>query len=260
MSSYERINQTSENNVTYQRCQYAYEFALPYVTNKKVLDIGCGMGYGSALLANSASSVMGIDYSEEAIEHNNILYKEKTNLSFKKAKIPPLPFADNSFEVITTFQFIEHIAEQAIFLAECMRVLMPNGKLLVTTPNAKKTFVRNPFHIKEYTFEEMQEHIKPLTPTFKLLGLQGNDVVNDYYKANQQSVNRLLKWDIFNLHKILPAKVIAAPYNILNKMMRKQLKKDIGVTTTISTKDFFLQEDKLEETWDIYMVAEKEPK
>lgn len=257
MSSYERTNYTSENNVTYQRCQYAYEFAIPYITDKKVLDIGCGMGYGSALMANKAKTVVGLDYSQKAIDHNKISYKELINLSFQKAKVPPLPFDDNTFEVITTFQFIEHIAEQTFFLQECLRVLVPNGKLLVTTPNAKKTFARNPFHIKEYSFEEMQTHIKNITSTFKLLGLQGNDKVNSYYKSNQKAVQRLLKWDIFKLHKILPSQFIAAPYNLLNKIMRKKLKKNITATIDISTKDFFLQENNLDETWDIYLIAEK---
>jgi len=257
MSSYERTNYTAENNVTYQRCQYAYEFALPYIMDKKVLDIGCGMGYGSSLLANSAKTVVGLDYSQEAIHHNNITYKETPNLSFTKAKVPPLPFEDNTFEVITTFQFIEHIAAQAFFLQECLRVLVPHGKLLLTTPNAKKTFARNPFHIKEYSFEEMRNDIAHTTSNFQLLGLQGNDIVNSYYKENQKAVQRLMRWDVFNIHKILPAKWIAVPYNVLNKIMRKNLKQNMDSTTAISTKDFFLQDHHLDDAWDIYLIAEK---
>ena len=171
--------------------------------------------------------------------------------------MPPLPFEDNTFEVVTTFQFIEHIAAQAFFLQECLRVLVPNGKLLLTTPNAKRTFVRNPFHIKEYTFEEMRNGIARVTANFQLLGLQGDDIVNSYYKENQKAVQRLMRWDVFNIHKILPAKWIAVPYNILNKIMRKNLKQNMDITTAISTKDFFLQDHHLDDAWDIYLIAEK---
>lgn len=257
MSTYERVSQTNDNNVTYQRCQYAYEFALPYITHKNVLDIGCGMGYGTVFMATVAGMVIGVDYSEETIHNNQIRCKDIKNISFKIAKVPPLPFEDNSFDVVTSFQFIEHIAAQTTFLKECLRVLKPNGKLLITTPNAKKTFARNPFHIKEYTFNEIETDIAQLTPTFKLLGLQGNEKVNAYYKKNEASVKRILKLDIFKLHKILPATILAWPYNILNQLMRKKLKKKDTNTINITTKDFFLQKENLNETWDIYLIAEK---
>lgn len=257
MGSHERAHKTEEDNVIYQRCQYAYEFAIPYIENKNVLDIGCGLGYGTASMAKYASHITGIDYDEKTIIQNNNTYNSIKNITFKSSKVPPLPFSDNTFEVITAFQFIEHIAAQEMFLKECLRVLVPNGKLLVTTPNTKKSFARNPFHIKEYTFKEMEDHIKPITPNFELLGLQGNDKVNSYYKANQKVVNKILKWDIFNLHKIIPAKWVAIPYNIITTTMRKKLKKNISITTEVSTKDFFLQKVNLEDTWDIYLIAQK---
>jgi ubiquinone/menaquinone biosynthesis C-methylase UbiE len=126
------------NNVTYQRCQYAYEYAKPFITGKKVLDVGCGNAYGTALMAESASEIMGLDYDQSTIDDNKDRYSTIKNLSFKRAEIPPLPFEDNSFDVVTAFQFIEHIHARKEFMKECLRVLKPGGKVMITTPNSKK--------------------------------------------------------------------------------------------------------------------------
>src|SRR5205085_5408411 len=108
MSSHERAHQDEANNVTYQRCQYAYEFAKPLMAGKKILDVGCGLAYGTALMAESASAITGIDYDQETVNDNVKRYHSITNLEFKQGAIPPLPFPDESFDVVTAFQFIEH--------------------------------------------------------------------------------------------------------------------------------------------------------
>ena len=135
MSSHERAHHDDSNNVTYQRCQFAYEFAKPLIEGKKVLDVGCGLAYGTALMAGSAASITGIDYDQSTVDENVKNYGKIVNLDFKRGVIPPLPFEDKSFDIITAFQFIEHIAPRKEFLKECIRVLKPGGKVLVTTPN-----------------------------------------------------------------------------------------------------------------------------
>ena len=83
MSSHERAHQDEANNVTYQRCQYAYEFAKPLIAGKKILDVGCGLAYGTALMAESASAITGIDYDQETVNDNVKRYHSITNLEFK---------------------------------------------------------------------------------------------------------------------------------------------------------------------------------
>src|SRR5215210_751186 len=155
MSSHERALRDEANNVTYQRCQYAYEWCVPFITGKKVLDTGCGLGYGPEYMSAYATEVVGIDYDKEVIEEDRITYADKKNISFVQGAIPPLPFPDNSFDVVTSFQFIEHIHQRQEFTKECLRVVKPGGKVLITTPNIKRSLARNPFHIHEYTFPEM---------------------------------------------------------------------------------------------------------
>ena len=131
MSSHERAQHDEANNVTYQRCQFAYEFARPFIMGKKVLDVGCGNAYGTALMADLAAEITGLDYDESTIQSNRNQYAGIKNLSFERAVIPPLPLPDSSFDVITSFQFIEHIHERPEFIRECLRVLRPGGKVLI---------------------------------------------------------------------------------------------------------------------------------
>ncbi len=257
MSSHERAQHDDANNVTYQRCQYAYEFARTYIQGKKVLDIGCGNGYGTALMAESAKEIVGLDYDEQTVANNNKVYNSISNISFKRATIPPIPFDAGAFEVITAFQFIEHIAERREFIKECLRVLIPGGTLLVTTPNVKKSLARNPFHVHEYTFAEMEQELKSLGASFELQGLNGNASVNQYYAENGKFVRMILKWDVLKLHQRLPAGLLTKPYNWITNLMRRQLKENVSQTSGITTKDFFLQTNALDSCWDIYLIARK---
>ena len=257
MSSHERALKDEANNVTYQRCQYAYEYVTPLIKDKNVLDVGCGLAYGTALMAASAATIKGIDYDQSTLDDNKERYSDIKNISFERVTVPPLPYPDNSFDVITTFQFIEHIHKRYEFMKECIRVLKPGGKLYITTPNTKRSLARNPFHIHEYTFDEMKAEISSLTNNFELLGLNANEKVRNYYEENGKFVRKILKWDVFGLHKILPTKIVAAPYNLITSIMRNKLKDKVEATSGITTADFFLQDNDLDDTWDIYLIVSK---
>ncbi len=257
MSSHERALKDDTNNVTYERCQFAYEFALPLIKGKTVLDVGCGLAYGTALMAESAASIVGVDYDQSVVDDNTRQYSAIKNLSFQRVTVPPLPFADESFEVITSFQFIEHIHPRKEYLKECIRVLKPGGKLYVTTPNTKRSLARNPFHIHEYTFEEMRNEVSSLTKNFELKGLNGNDKVKQYYEENGKFVRNILKWDVLGLHKKLPASWVTVPYNFITSIMRSKLKEKVKTSTDITSRDFSLQNDNLDDTLDIYLIVSK---
>jgi ubiquinone/menaquinone biosynthesis C-methylase UbiE len=257
MSSHERASRDEINNVTYQRCQFAYEYALDVVKGKKVLDLGCGLAYGTAQMAGEASEVTAVDYDAETISGNQQHYKDIPNLKFIRASVPPLPFKDNSFEVVTMFQFIEHIRERKKLLEESKRVLTDNGVLILTTPNALKSFAPNPFHIHEYTFDEMKTELQDIFSSGELKALKGNEKVNEYYRQNEKLVRKIMKWDFLKLHRIIPASLLMKPYNFITTLMRKTLKQNVGETVSISTSDFFLDASALKDGWDIYVLAKK---
>jgi SAM-dependent methyltransferase len=144
-------------NYWFRRHEAAYEFAVPLVAGRDVLEVGCGEGYGTDLLARSAAHVLGVDYDALTVAHARTRYRAAT---FVRANLAALPVPSQSVDVLVTLQVIEHVWNHGEFVRECLRVLRPGGLLLVTTPN-RLTFSPglespvNPFHTKEFTASEL---------------------------------------------------------------------------------------------------------
>ncbi len=140
-----------------------YHFASQFVEGKKVLDAACGSGYGTSMLAKTAKHVKGIDISKDAIEHAKIFYSSE-NIEFSICSVDTLIFDDKSFDVIVSFETLEHVPEdiQLNFLKEIKRVLKPEGILIMSTPNHDVYKLRgeNHFHVKELTFDEFSSLIR----------------------------------------------------------------------------------------------------
>jgi GT2 family glycosyltransferase/ubiquinone/menaquinone biosynthesis C-methylase UbiE/glycosyltransferase involved in cell wall biosynthesis len=142
---------------------HRYTITLDAVKEKDVLDVACGEGYGSFLMADVARSVAGVDISNEVIDHASATYK-KPNLVFYQGSAINLNFADASFDVVVSFETIEHLAEQTQMLAEIKRVLRPDGLLVISSPNrpiySEESGEHNEFHVKELDFNEFDELLK----------------------------------------------------------------------------------------------------
>jgi ubiquinone/menaquinone biosynthesis C-methylase UbiE len=254
----ERPSFEPSNNVTVKRCFYAYEYAEEYVREKKVADIGCGSGYGTVHLAKYAEAATGVDYSQETLINSRVEYASVSNLNFVHGKVPPVPLETGSMDVVTAFQFIEHIPNPVDFIRDVYRVLKPGGVFLCTTVNAKMSLARNPFHVFEYTFDGMEADFRKVFSQVEMIGLHGNERVNKYYRENNRWVKSILKWDVLGLHKIVPASWVTLPYNFLTSRMRKNLLEENPEALQIDTKDFFLTKNNLDSAWDIFVVAKKE--
>jgi 2-polyprenyl-3-methyl-5-hydroxy-6-metoxy-1,4-benzoquinol methylase len=257
MHDRERPSFEDSNNVTVQRCFFAYEFAKDFVEGKSTADIGCADGYGTQYLADYTLATVGVDYSEVTVSEANRKHAHKKNLTFKSGSVPPISLENESVEVVTAFQFIEHIQDRLGFIKEVYRVLKPGGTFLCSTPNAKMSIARNPFHVHEYTFDEMQKEISSVFESFDIQGVQGNEVVNKYYEDNAKWAKKILRLDPFGIHKMIPASWLVKPYNFLTSLMRKDLKEENTDTLNITTKDFYLTKDRLDFTWDIFVIAKK---
>jgi 2-polyprenyl-3-methyl-5-hydroxy-6-metoxy-1,4-benzoquinol methylase len=136
-----------------------YEFAVPFVSSRRVLDVGCGEGYGAALLSRHADDVLAIDYSPAAIEHARKTYPS-LNLRFAVADATRLDPAIGKFNVITCFEVIEHIEDTHRFFAQIAQALHPNGWLLLSTPNAMVDRLFDVIRDVHYEY-----HVNVLTPT-----------------------------------------------------------------------------------------------
>lgn len=129
-----------------------YRFALRYTEGKEVLDAACGVGYGSAYLAENASRVLGVDVAQDAVDYATRNYGSET-ASFEVMDVEKLSFADASFDVVCSFETIEHLDDPESFVRECRRVLRPNGVFLVSTPKVAMTdrSPANPYHRVEFS-------------------------------------------------------------------------------------------------------------
>jgi SAM-dependent methyltransferase len=137
-----------------------YIFAADFVKDKTVLDAGCGSGYGTDFLASQgAKYALGIDISPEAIAYAQAHY-QRDNLEYRVMDVTEPDLNDRSFDVIVAFELIEHLQNQERFLAEMARVLKNDGLFIISTPNRevyRLGLEPNPFHTKEFNFEEFYQ-------------------------------------------------------------------------------------------------------
>jgi len=242
------------DNPIHQRLLQAYYLAMPYIKGD-LLELGCGEGRGVELLSPLASSYMALDKIDEVIQS---LKKQYPDVDFRQAVFPPFEgLADNSFDSIVSFQVIEHVKEDGDFLKEIHRVLKPGGVAVLTTPNIKKTLTRNPWHIREYTAPELTGLASKYFDQVEMKGVGGNEKVWAYYEENKRSVEKITRFDIFNLQYRLPAALLRVPYDILNRMNRNKLNDaNQGLVSDIKYSDYLLAE-KAEEALDLFLVLRK---
>ncbi len=186
-----------------------YVYALPFVGGKRVLDIACGTGYGIGLLRKHASYVVGVDIDASAAQEA----KKETgdNGAVMLADGLGLPFADDTFDTVTSFETLEHLHSRREFLAELRRVLTPGGKLLLSTPNALYSkpvngIPANPFHIHEYEPGELRAEIEG---HFEIESFVGQDLnrsfrISPFFEGQKRlpkdpgTQAQLLAWKMFN--------------------------------------------------------------
>ncbi len=150
-----------------------YTFAARLSRGKRVLDAGCGAGYGSAELARGAERVVGMDRAAEAVEFARAHYPA-ANLWFERGSCTSLPHPDGSFDLVVAFEVIEHLENWREFLAEARRVLAPCGQFIVSTPNrlyyteSRGADGANPFHVHEFSFDEFREELAAVFPNVAL--------------------------------------------------------------------------------------------
>ncbi len=146
---------------------HRYAVAAALADGKRVLDIACGEGYGSNLLAATAAQVIGIDIASEVIAHARQAYR-KENLIFREGSCLNIPVEDHSIDLVVSFETIEHIDESLAFLQEIKRVLAVDGALIMSSPDkaeyTDRTGATNPFHKRELYHEEflllLKQHFK----------------------------------------------------------------------------------------------------
>jgi SAM-dependent methyltransferase len=187
-----------------------YLLAAPYIEGCRVLDIACGTGYGLPVLRARASWVVGADVDLEAAR------KARAEIRNSREEVVVadgclLPFRNESFDAVTSFETIEHLENRAKFLTELRRVLTPDGLCILSTPNAHHTAPvngkpRNPHHMYEYTPQELNLELRKCFDRVELLGqaLHARFTISPFWDDQQRlprtagTRTRLMFWRALN--------------------------------------------------------------
>ncbi len=219
--------------VLYLIHQKAYQYAASYCEDKRILEVGCGAGYGTRMISKQATEVIGVDKDEKAINFARENY-DKPNIKYVKADpLDGLPFEDNNFDLVLSFQVIEHISPSKvrIFFQEIKRVLeSKSGMLLLTTPNRKIRLLPfqkpwNEYHKKEYTAKGLRKLLRQYFPKVELFSLGGNEklekIARDRVRSRKNPIKVYFKGPITRiLRQIFPDNI----YSFLKKYYNNTVK------------------------------------
>lgn len=177
MPELERYDPALGGRIKYEHF-HRYAFACEQVEGLEVLDIASGEGYGSAMLAATAAKVSGVDVDPQAVSTANLRYGQKDRLTFHVGRAQEIPFPDDSFDAVTSFETIEHIEDPEALIREIRRVLKPKGFAIISTPN-KSVYNAglsqpNAFHLREM---EMAEFVLMLEAAFNTVSVYGQRMV-----------------------------------------------------------------------------------
>lgn len=262
----ERLEPFVFNEATLEHL-HRYALASELVQGKTVLDIACGEGYGTRFLAADAAAVTGIDIDASTIKKAQATYQQP-NLQFKRGSITQIPEAANSFDMVVSFETLEHVADHEAVLRDVKRVLKENGLFIVSTPDKKAytdaTGYRNPHHQKELYEGEfkslLQQHFQNLMflrQTFVQGSLVFPEGVASGFKQYTGDYNSLLEnrmpasyWIALASDGALPPVRASLFYNeAIRKMILEGERDTVRKTASYQVGNFFLRPFKALRKW-----------
>ena len=216
------------------RHRAAYVYAIRNAGGKRLLDLGCGTGYGTAELANATPpelAVFGLDRVTPAATSRG------PNANFLRADLGGIPLADASFSTIVSFQVIEHLDDPGPYLDAMSRLARPHGTVLITTPNVLTSDRVNPFHVHEYESRELSRLLEPHFETVEMRGIGMTAPVRAYNDARLARIRSIMRLDFLKLHQRLPRSVVEWAFGTLAKVVRRGIQHDEGLPD-VSERDF----------------------
>ena len=259
----ERTDPTQKINHPFY-CQYraVYEYATQFIRAQRVLDVGCGEGYGSHLLAQHAKEVIALDKDKKTIQQAQRRYTQST-LSFRIQDISEISLISaSSFDVVCCFHVIEHLKAPRQFLTEVRKCLAyPSGVLLISTPNRDSPFRRStglewPYHEREYTADEFRELLLTQFEDVMLYTLQASSKVRQFQDIRARHIRRIFKWDVLRLRRWLPKRLLQFSFDIGGNLLKSFISathNDLMHGITVS--DFQITDKRIHEGLDLVGVC-----
>lgn len=247
------VVQTTEFRTREEFCIYlmhlkAYEMAGARARNRRILDCGCNDGYGMETLMEMGAQVVGVDVNQTALQAARKRLGPEADLRQVDGKT--LPFDDHSFDMVTSFQLIEHVSDYGSFLSEVRRVLRTDGEAIFTTPNrairlAPGQTPWNPFHVTEFTDDQLRTLLEQHFSEVSVLGLFGDEGPDTVYSVELQRClsNRRANARFFGLRGRLKSMLPVSVQHRLRRL-RKTVKIDPSELHEYSTSQIEYREDQ----------------
>ncbi len=205
------------------RHRAAYVFAQSLARGRRVLDLGCGSGYGAAELSVVAPGLVGIDrVAPDAASRVD-------TIQFLRADIGALPIQSHSFDLIVSFQVIEHLEDPSEYLGAVARMLRPEGTALFTTPNILTSDRENPFHLHEYEASELETAVGRYFGDVEMQGVGATPPVARYLEARLARIRRIVRLDPLGLRRRLPQGFVEWMFGRLALVVRRGIAQSEGL-------------------------------
>lgn len=263
--NYHSLQPTSDFTTVEEFCLYlmhlkAYEEAMTRAGGMVVLDYGCNIGYGCKVLSSVTQRTVGVDVSGKAVEIARNRYGSE-GVEFKVVDGVSLPFDDATFDLVVSFQVIEHIGDYEPYLSEIKRVLTRPGCAIFTTPNAVVRLEPgmkpwNQFHVTEFTADELRELLRGYFSDVTIQGIFGEQdihsvLLNGFLRAKRAHSRW---WGIRSKTRAL------LPFWLLEKLRGakrfvQQSKLQQDELERYSSSQFFYSDENLEQTLDLMAVC-----
>ena len=212
------------------RHRAAYELAAEYGAGHTVLDLGCGSGYGSAYLSGRVTRVVGVDRVPPDAAH-------RARAQFLQADLAAMPIREYSFDLVVSFQVIEHLSDPTLYLDAIARLLRPEGLAILTTPNRLTSDGVNPYHVHEYTSEELADLLSRHFDRVEMQGVGMSPPVRAYMRARSARIARIMRLDPLRLRERLPRGLIERLFAGFARLVRQRTQRGEG-TPQASWRDF----------------------
>jgi SAM-dependent methyltransferase len=218
---------------------HRYAFVRRLVQGKRVLDIACGEGYGSALLSDGAVEVVGVDIDAASIAHARERYGARKNLSYETGDAAALELADARFDVVVCFETLEHVQAQERMLAGFARVLTDDGILIISSPDrheySEVSGFNNEFHVRELDRDEL---LALLRPHFSAVRLYGQKLVfNSAIFALDQSPGACEAWTMDRSARTLTPRLDYAPMYFIALCAKRALPERMAALSLFGDRD-----------------------
>ena len=221
-----------------------------------VLDVGCGVGFGTASLLGSGRTVIGLDYDRGAAQVASARWTG-SGLSVLAGDGQAIPLAGRSVDWVTSSHIIEHFTDPERHVAELRRVLKPSGTALILTPNAPADF-ENPFHVHPFTANSLEALLRRSFDEVWVGGHDATPEVKADFAARRAQAAKVLRLDVLDLRHRLPRSWYIAAYSLGTRLFyRLQARRHAGGATAITADDFSTTDHVDDTTLSLFAVARR---